>query len=63
VVQWIALDLDGVTQHENRPTPGDWSSWSTWFFPFPAQGQIGAGDSVTVSGSHDRINVRTWFER
>lgn len=62
VVQWIALDLDGVTQHENRPSPGNWSSWSAWFYPLPGQSRIGAGERVTVCGSHDRVNVRVWFE-
>lgn len=63
VVQWIALDLDGVTHHENRPTRGGWSSWSAWFYPLPDAKQLGAGANVTVCGSHDRINVRSWFER
>ncbi len=62
VAQWIALDMDEQSRHENRPGPGVKSNWAVRFHPLPAGHKIAAGQIVTVCGSHARRSLRLWTQ-
>jgi hypothetical protein len=62
VVQWIKLDLDGISRYENRP----WSSaeaeshWTHILYRLPRPIAVQAGETVRLWIGHNReqISVR-----
>jgi type II protein arginine methyltransferase len=63
VVQWIRLNLDARTEHENRPGAGRRSSWAAAFRPLPDGRIAQAGDALVVNGAHDGGRVHLWMDR
>lgn len=62
IVQWMRLELDSVTNYENRPGPGQASCWSAVFHPLAAPIAPAAGDMIRVRGSHGNHRMRIWAE-
>lgn len=61
IAQWIMLELDDVTQFENRPSPGADSSWFVNFFPFERAHETHAGERIAITARHDRSSLRVWM--
>jgi type II protein arginine methyltransferase len=59
VVQWIHLDLDGVSKYENRPSSGSEaeSHWTHILYRFPRPVPVRAGESMRLSVGHDREQI------
>ena len=59
VVQWIQLDLDGVSKYENRPSSGPEaeSHWTHILYRFPRPIAVQAGESVRLSIGHNREQI------
>ncbi|MEG3149768.1 50S ribosomal protein L11 methyltransferase [Sphingomonas sp. ZT3P38] len=62
IAQWIALDMDEVTQYENRPMPGATSCWDMMFHALPMI-ETAPGQAIAIAGSHDRRNLTIWIDR
>ena len=62
VIQWIRLQIDAETVHENRPAPGGMSSWSALVVPFERSITPPAGTKIQVHGAHDDNSVRIWVD-
>jgi hypothetical protein len=62
VIQWIRLQIDAETVHENRPAPGTMSSWSALVVPFARSITPPAGTKIRVEGAHDDHSVRIWVD-
>jgi protein arginine N-methyltransferase 7 len=62
VIQWIRLQIDAETLHENRPSPGTMSSWSAVVVPFSRSITPPAGTKIEVHGAHDDTSVRIWVD-
>ncbi len=62
IAQWIALDLDADTTHENRPGPGAESSWASMFYTFPTPIDTVPGQEIRIAGSHNRHTVMMWMD-
>lgn len=62
IVQWIALDMDGAGQYENRPGSGASSCWAALFHPFVRTIQSRPADSYALHGRQDRAALRLWSE-
>ena len=62
VIQWIRLQIDAETVHENRPVPGGMSSWSALVMPFSRSITPPAGTKIQVHGAHDDHSVRIWVD-
>ncbi len=56
VVQWIRLDLDGLHQYENRPTPDPRAEthWTQILYRFPQPFPVSAGTVVNLAVGHNR---------
>jgi len=62
VIQWIRLQIDAETVHENRPAPGTMSSWAALAVPFSRSITPPAGTRIQVHGAHDDHGVRIWVD-
>ncbi|MEO9130698.1 MAG: 50S ribosomal protein L11 methyltransferase [Sphingomonas sp.] len=62
VIQWIRLQIDQDTVHENRPAPGAMSSWVASIRPFERSIMPAAGTRIQVNGAHDDHSVRIWVD-
>jgi len=63
IVQWITLDMDGVSHYENRPSPDSESSaWAAVFHTFERELELQPGQPVRALGQHDMANVRIWAD-
>lgn len=63
LVQWITLDMDGVTAYENRPsTEAPPSAWAAVFHAFETMLDPQDGQDIPVLGQHDMANVRLWID-
>lgn len=63
LVQWITLDMDGVTAYENRPSPeAEPSAWAAVFHAFETMLDPSAGQDISILGQHDMANVRLWID-
>lgn len=62
VIQWIRLQIDAETVHENRPAPGRMSSWAALVVPFSRSITPPPGTKIQVHGAHDDNNVRIWVD-
>lgn len=62
VIQWIRLQIDAETVHENRPAPGAMSSWAALAVPFERAITPPAGTKIRVNGAHDDHSVRIWVD-
>jgi type II protein arginine methyltransferase len=59
LVQWIHLDLDGVTQYENRPSSGPHaeSHWTQILHRFPRPLSVEAGRTMRLAVQHNRQQI------
>jgi Tfp pilus assembly protein PilF len=59
VVQWIQLNLDGISQYENRPSSGPEaeSHWTHILYRFPRPIAVQAGDTVRLLTGHNREQI------
>lgn len=63
LVQWITLDMDGVSRYENRPSPDSESSaWAAVFHAFETALVPQPDQPVRALGQHDMANVRLWAD-
>jgi len=62
VAQWIALSLDEVTQHENRPNRGAYSAWGVMFYSFAREIDTVPGEEIRIYGAHDRGDLTIWAD-
>lgn len=60
VAQWIALQMDEDGWYENEPRPDATSAWAVVFWPFIVPRDYNAGETIKISGSHDRRFMRIW---
>ena len=58
IVHWIALQLDDEAWFGNDPRED--TRWAARFWPFAAPRDCPAGIDVTVTGAHDRGELRIW---
>jgi hypothetical protein len=63
VVQWIDLDLDGISRYENRPSSDSRAEnhWTQILYRFPQVFAVMAGDSVGLAVGHNRRQF--WISR
>ena len=56
VVQWIRLELDGVSHYENRPSPDPQAEahWTQILYRFPRPFSVAAGTVVHILAGHNR---------
>ncbi|HEX5280135.1 MAG TPA: tetratricopeptide repeat protein [Micropepsaceae bacterium] len=56
VVQWIRLDVDGVSHYENRPSrdPQAEAHWTQILYRFPQPFAVAAGTVVHILAGHNR---------
>ncbi len=59
VVQWIQLNLDGVSKYENRPSSGPdaESHWTHILYRFPRMIAVEAGESLRLIVGHNREQI------
>ncbi len=59
LVQWIALDLDGISRYENRPSSGPHaeSHWTQILHRFPRLLPVEAGQTVRLAVRHNREQI------
>jgi 2-polyprenyl-3-methyl-5-hydroxy-6-metoxy-1,4-benzoquinol methylase len=60
VVQWIHLEMDEVGVYENRLGAPTYSTWAIVAYPLSTQGELKAGNTIIVNGSHNRERLRIW---
>ena len=59
VVQWIRLDLDGISRYENRPSSGPEaeSHWTHILYRFPRPVAVQVGQTVRLLAGHNREQI------
>jgi type II protein arginine methyltransferase len=59
LVQWICLDLDGLSHYENRPSSGPRTEnhWTQILHRFPSPLAVNAGDAVRLMVRHNRQQI------
>ena len=59
LVQWIHLDLDGISHYENRPSTGPHSEnhWTQILHRFPRPLAVEAGGTLRISVRHNRQQI------
>jgi tetratricopeptide (TPR) repeat protein len=62
LVQWIHLDLDGVSHYENRPSSGPHaeSHWTQILYRFPRLLAVEAGATLRLAVQHNRQQI--WID-
>lgn len=60
VAQWISLELDDDATYESVPPAQSTSSLGALFYPFERSLECIPGQSIPVTGSHDRSTLRIW---
>ena len=63
VVQWIDLDLDGISRYENWPSSHSRAEnhWTQILYRFPQVFAVTAGDNVGLAVGHNRRQF--WISR
>jgi protein arginine N-methyltransferase 7 len=61
IAQWIRLELDDATCHENRPGDETKSCWAVRFTPLRDFIETHARQEIAIFGSHDRSSLVLWL--